>query len=114
MAQSCRVLPGAGTAGRTRLMRRSLLVTVPSFSPQVVAGSSRSAKAQVAVVDPAAGSYSLVFSQQVLPCATGFAGSIAYVVPVVASGGFTDGPSGFRPEGLGVVDRSHYWTVICP
>ena len=35
--------PGGGTAGRTRLMRRSLLVTVPSFSPQVVAGSSRSA-----------------------------------------------------------------------
>ena len=33
----------ARTAGRTRLMRRSLLVTVPSFSPQVVAGSSRSA-----------------------------------------------------------------------
>jgi len=37
-------------AARTRLMRRSLLVTVPDFSPQVVAGSSRSAKAQVAVV----------------------------------------------------------------
>ncbi|MBP6607935.1 MAG: hypothetical protein KA258_00010 [Deltaproteobacteria bacterium] len=71
-------------------------------------------QAQVAVVDPAAGSYSLVFSQQVLPCATGFAGSIAYVVPVVASGGFADGPVGVRPEGLGEVDRSHYWTVICP
>ncbi|MDT4836249.1 hypothetical protein FQZ97_699370 [compost metagenome] len=48
--QSLRAWPGAGTAGRTREMRRSLLVTVPSFSPQVVAGSSRSAKAQVAVV----------------------------------------------------------------
>ena len=56
----------------------------------------------------------MVFNQQVLPCATGFAGSIAYVVPVVASGGFVDGPSGIRPEGLGEVDRSHYWTVICP
>ena len=50
MRQSCRASPGAGTAGRTRLMRRSLLVTVPSFSPQVVAGSSRSAKSQVAAV----------------------------------------------------------------
>jgi hypothetical protein len=37
-------------AACTRLMRRSLLVTVPSFSPQVVAGNSRSAKPQVAVV----------------------------------------------------------------
>ncbi len=50
MAQSCRVCPGAGTAGRTREMRRSLLVTVPVFSPQVVAGSSRSAYCAVAVV----------------------------------------------------------------
>ena len=50
IAQSSRASPGATTAGRTRLIRRSLLVTVPSFSPQVVAGSSRSAKAQVAVV----------------------------------------------------------------
>ncbi|VTY37840.1 Uncharacterised protein [Xylophilus ampelinus] len=50
IAQSCRAAPAAGTASRTREMRRSLLVTVPSFSPQVVAGSSRSAKAQVAVV----------------------------------------------------------------
>jgi len=71
-------------------------------------------QAQAQVVDPTVGSYSMVFSQQVLPCATGFAGSIAYVVPVVTSGGFVDGPSGFRPEGLGEVDRSHYWTVICP
>jgi hypothetical protein len=31
-------------------MRRSLLVTVPVFSPQVVAGSSRSAKSQVLAV----------------------------------------------------------------
>jgi hypothetical protein len=71
-------------------------------------------EAQARAVDPTTGSYSMVFNQQVLPCATGFAGSIAYVVPVVASGGFVDGPSGIRPEGLGEVDRSHYWTVICP
>ncbi len=50
MRQSSRAAPGAGIAGRTRLMRRSLLVTVPLFSPQVEAGSSRSAKAAVAVV----------------------------------------------------------------
>ncbi len=53
MRQSARASPGAATAARTRLMRRSLLVTVPSFSAQVLAGSSRSAKAQVAVVPKA-------------------------------------------------------------
>ena len=50
MAQSWRAAPAGGMAGRTRLMRRSLLVTVPSFSPQVVAGSSQSAYFAVAVV----------------------------------------------------------------
>ena len=33
----------AGMAARTRVMRRSEFVTVPSFSPHVVAGSSTSA-----------------------------------------------------------------------
>ena len=41
--QSWRAAPAAGTAAFMRLMRRSLFVTVPSFSPHVVAGSSRSA-----------------------------------------------------------------------
>ena len=41
--QSARASPGAGTAARTREMRRSELVTVPSFSLQLVAGSSTSA-----------------------------------------------------------------------
>ena len=50
ICQSCRASPGGGTAARTRLIRRSLLVTVPSFSPQVVAGKSRSAQSQVAAV----------------------------------------------------------------
>ena len=49
MTQSWRVSPGAGMAARTRVMRRSEFVTVPSFSPQVVAGSSRSAYAAVSV-----------------------------------------------------------------
>ncbi|EXI73707.1 MAG: hypothetical protein AW07_02393 [Candidatus Accumulibacter sp. SK-11] len=48
--QSARACPGAATAARTRLIRRSLLVTVPSFSPQLLAGSSRSAKSAVAVL----------------------------------------------------------------
>ncbi len=50
MRQSSRASPTAGTALRTRLMRRSLLVTVPLFSPQVDAGSSRSANPAVTVV----------------------------------------------------------------
>ena len=50
MRQSARTSPGAGTAARTRVMRRSLLVTVPSFSPQAAAGSSQSAKAAVSLV----------------------------------------------------------------
>jgi hypothetical protein len=41
--------PSPGTAVRTREIRRSEFVTVPSFSPQVVAGSSTSAKAAVSV-----------------------------------------------------------------
>ena len=53
MAQSGRASPGAGTARRTWLMRRSELVTVPSFSPQLAAGSSRSAWRQVSVVKKA-------------------------------------------------------------
>ena len=43
MRQSSRASPGGAIAARTRLMRRSLLVTVPSFSAQVLAGSSTSA-----------------------------------------------------------------------
>jgi hypothetical protein len=43
IAQSARASPGAGTAARTRLMRRSLLVTVPAFSPQRLAGNSKCA-----------------------------------------------------------------------
>ena len=71
-------------------------------------------EAHVQLVDPTAGSYSLVFNQRVLPCATGFPGMPVYVVPVVASGGFVDGAMGVYPEGFGEVDHGHYWTVICP
>jgi hypothetical protein len=40
MSQSPRASPGAGRKARWREMRRSELVTVPSFSPQPSAGSS--------------------------------------------------------------------------
>ena len=50
MRQSARASPAGATAARTRLMRRSLLVTVPSFSPQGAAGNSRSAYAQVSLL----------------------------------------------------------------
>ena len=41
--QSGRASPGTGRNGLWRDMRRSELVTVPSFSPQAAAGSSTSA-----------------------------------------------------------------------
>ena len=47
--QSGRASAGAGRKARWREMRRSELVTVPSFSPQPVAGSRTSAKALVSV-----------------------------------------------------------------
>ncbi len=60
------------------------------------------------------GRYTIDFRQTVQPCAQGVSVSIVYIVPVLATGGFVDDQSTrFRPEGLGVVDRSHYWTVIC-
>jgi hypothetical protein len=49
-SQSGRASPGLATAGVRCVMQRSELVTVPSFSPQPVAGSSRSAKAAVSVL----------------------------------------------------------------
>ena len=43
MRQSARASPGIGRNGLCREMRRSELVTVPSFSPQAAAGSRTSA-----------------------------------------------------------------------
>ena len=57
--------------------------------------------------------YTVEFNKPVLPCAQGIPGSTTYVVPVLASGGFMPSPNPVRPDGLGVVDRSHYWTVFC-
>ena len=42
--QSGRASPGKGRNGRCREMRRSELVTVPSFSPQAEAGSRTCAR----------------------------------------------------------------------
>jgi hypothetical protein len=58
--------------------------------------------------------YTVEFRQVVQPCLQGFAGSTVYIVPVIASGGFIDGPTGTKPAGFGEVDQSHYWTVTCP
>ena len=50
ICQSGLACPGGATAARTLVILRSLLVTVPSFSPQVAAGSNRSANSQVSDV----------------------------------------------------------------
>ena len=47
--QSGRASPGSGRNARWREMRRSELVTVPSFSPQAAAGSSTCGVADVSV-----------------------------------------------------------------
>lgn len=58
--------------------------------------------------------YTIDFRQTFPPCTLGFAGKMGYLIPVLATGGFRDDPKPFSPEGIGEVDRSHYWTVICP
>ena len=60
------------------------------------------------------GSYTLQFTQPVQPCPFVPPKTRAYVVPVVATQGFIDGPTGTSPVGLGTVDVSHYWTIYCP
>ena len=52
MSKSVRASPGGSTAARTRDTRRSLFVNVPSFSPQIAAGSTTSASAVVGVSKP--------------------------------------------------------------
>ncbi len=61
------------------------------------------------------GAYTITFRSAVQPCLPPVApGLRAFVVPVLASEGFTDnGATGISPDGLGVVDNSHYWTVSC-
>lgn len=58
--------------------------------------------------------YTIDFRQPFPPCTLGFAGKMGYLIPVLATGGFRDDLKPFSPEGIGEVDRSHYWTVICP
>ena len=58
--------------------------------------------------------YTIDFRQPFPPCTLGFAGKMGYLIPVLATGGFRDDLKPFSPEGIGEVDRSHFWTVICP
>lgn len=60
------------------------------------------------------GRYTISFRQAVQPCAEASSGAIVFIVPVVASDGFKDGPTKVGPEGLGLTDNRHYWTVNCP
>ncbi len=69
--------------------------------------------ANVTADDPSGNSYTVGFGT-VVPCVQVASGAVAYVVPVLASGGFADGPNGIRPEGLGTVDQTHFWSVRCP
>lgn len=61
---------------------------------------------------PGSGSYDVKFPTfapcQQLPSM----GRIAYIVPVLATGGFDDS-MGFGVNGLGTVDQTHYWSVLC-
>ena len=70
-------------------------------------------QAQVTRVAPDKNLYSVDFNNPVVLCDQGLpAGSTIFIVPVVASGGFI--PSPVLPDGMGMVDRTHYWTVRCP
>lgn len=75
-------------------------------------------QAQVTPLSQGNNLYSVEFNNPVVPCSEGLpAGSTVYVVPVLASGGFIPSSSPnpvINPDGIGVVDRSHYWTVKCP
>lgn len=57
------------------------------------------------------GRYTISF-QTVAPCAQGFTVNPVFLIPVIASGGFTTTTA--APEGRGEVDATHYWTVTCP
>lgn len=74
------------------------------------------AQAQVTPLAQGSNLYTVEFNNPVVvPCSEGLpAGSTVYVVPVLASGGFSPSSDPISPEGIGVVDRSHYWTVKCP
>lgn len=48
------------------------------------------------------------------PCAQlGPLGRTAYVVPVLATGGFDDSDGILGVDGRGTVDKSHFWSVLC-
>lgn len=62
------------------------------------------------------GHYTVDFRQPMQPCTLVAPGGTAYLIPVLASQGFREQPTGDvpLPDGLGIVDRSHSWSVKCP
>ena len=71
-------------------------------------------QAQVTRPAPDKNNYTVDFNNPVVLCDQTPAGSTIFIVPVLASGGFIPDPNSTQPDGIGVVDRSHYWTVHCP
>jgi hypothetical protein len=67
--------------------------------------------------NPSAGNlvrYTIEFPNQFQPCTMVPPHLRANVIPVLATEGFPDGPTGVVPNGLGIVDSSHFWQVSCP
>lgn len=60
------------------------------------------------------GRYEVSFLQRVTPCSQELSVSRAYVVPVLATGGFDPSEGFIGVSGYGTVDMNHYWTVLCP
>lgn len=60
--------------------------------------------------------YTLVFRQPVQPCGAVPPTKVAYLIPVIASQGFSDqqGDAVSASTGLGFVDKTHFWSVQCP
>jgi hypothetical protein len=57
--------------------------------------------------------YNIQFQQPVQPCTMVPPKVRANVIPVLATEGFPD-PTGVGPNGLGIVDNSHFWQISCP
>lgn len=57
--------------------------------------------------------YNIQFQQPVQPCTMVPPKVRANVIPVIATEGFPD-PTGVGPNGLGIVDNSHFWQISCP
>lgn len=58
------------------------------------------------------GRYTIRF-RTVVPCSHFLTVSPVFLVPVIASGGFSS-KDPIAPNGQGEIDDTHYWTVTCP